>query len=64
MVHQDWIERKIIQFERDQVQCSWTDVREQQLQYLYEVYRTGMFATETHEQINSRLIEIFHGSNE
>ena len=63
MVHQDWIEGKILQLERDRLQSSWTEIRKQQLRYLYEIYRTGQFATATQDHINSRLIQIFHGSD-
>ena len=64
MVHEDWIESKILQFERDRTTHTWTEIREQQLRYLYEMYRTGRFATATPDQINSRLIEIFHGTDD
>jgi len=62
MVHQDWIEGKILQLERDRAQSLWTEIREQQLRYLYEIYRTGKFTTATHDQINAHLIKIFHGT--
>jgi hypothetical protein len=43
MVNHNWIETKLIQFERAKNRDTWTQQKEKQLKYLLELYHTGKF---------------------
>jgi hypothetical protein len=61
MVNKEWMEEKIIRLEHDLTDLYWSDVREKQLNYLINLHRTGDFTSYSIDQINERLITIFHG---
>ena len=43
MVNHNWIETKLIQLERAKSSSTWNKQKEQQLNYLLELYHTGKF---------------------
>lgn len=55
MVKQNWIESKISQLEADRLEDNWSKKREEQLQYLLRLYRTGEYNTYSVKQINEIL---------
>ena len=61
MVNEDWMEKKIIEFERNRSEGQWTDIREQQLNYLMRLYKSGSFAEKSQKNITEKLLSIFHG---
>lgn len=61
MVDHEWIEQKLIQLENDRCQNEWNEIREQQLIYLRNLYKTGEFIRYSAEVIDKQLVLIFHG---
>jgi hypothetical protein len=60
MVKTEWIENKIIKLENDRNNNYWTDIRENQLQYLINIFKTGNYIKYSEEEIDYKLINIFN----
>jgi hypothetical protein len=60
MVKTEWIENKIIKLENDRNNNYWTDIRENQLQYLINIFKTGNYIDYSEEEIDFKLIHIFN----
>ena len=43
MVHHEWIENKIIHYERNKQGSKWSHKSELQFRYLLKIYHTGKF---------------------
>jgi hypothetical protein len=61
MVEKEWIKQKMIQLEQDRCNNQWTEIRENQLHFLQDLYKNGNFSIWTPEKITQQLILIFHG---
>jgi hypothetical protein len=60
MVKSEWMENKILKLENDRNNNYWTEVRENQLQFLIDVYKTGSYEKYSEEDINNKLVIIFN----
>jgi hypothetical protein len=62
MVKAEWIENKIIKLENDRNNNYWTEIRENQLQFLFDIFKTGIYGDYSEEEINDELIYIYNYS--
>ena len=53
MVNHNWIETKLIQLERMRSSSNWDKCKEEQLNYLLELYHTGRF----YQMSTSRIVQ-------
>jgi hypothetical protein len=60
MVNEEWIENKIIRLENDRNNELWTDIREDQLKFLFSIYKTGNYVNYSEQDINDKLILIYN----
>jgi hypothetical protein len=62
MVKAEWIENKIIKLENDRNNNYWTEIRENQLQFLFDIFKTGVYRDYAEEEINDKLVFIYNYS--
>jgi hypothetical protein len=62
MVKLEWMENKIVKLENDRNNGFWTDIRENQLQFLFKIYKTGNYIILSEDEINNKLIQIYNYS--
>jgi hypothetical protein len=60
MVNSEWIENKILILENNRSKKLWTDIREKQLQFLFNVYKTGNYENYSEKEINDKLVIIYN----
>jgi hypothetical protein len=60
MVKAEWIENKIMELENDRNNNFWTDIREKQLQLLFNIYKTGIYEKYSEKEIKDKLVIIFN----
>ena len=56
MVQQNWIETKIMEYERDQQNKIWSNEKEKEFQFLLELYHTGRYLAMNKKQIQEEII--------
>jgi hypothetical protein len=62
MVKSEWMEDKILKLENDRSNTFWSEIRENQLNFLFSIYKTGNYEKYTEKEINDRLIILFNYS--
>jgi hypothetical protein len=62
MVKAEWMENKIVKLENDRNNSFWSDIRENQLQFLFNIYKTGNYICLSEDDINNKLIQIYNCS--
>jgi hypothetical protein len=62
MVKAEWMEDKILKLENDRNNNYWSEIRENQLNFLFSIYKTGNYEKLTEKEIDDRLIILFNYS--
>jgi hypothetical protein len=62
MVKAEWMEDKILKLENDKNNNFWSEIRENQLNFLFNIYRTGNYVKYSEKDINDKLVILFNYS--
>jgi hypothetical protein len=62
MVKAEWIEDKILKLENDRNNSFWSVIRENQLNFLFNIYRTGNYEKYSKKEINDKLVILYNYS--
>jgi len=62
MVNHNWIETKLIQYERAKNSSAWNRQKERQLKYLLNLYHTGRFYALSMQNIAHNLKQLTRSS--
>lgn len=62
MVNHNWIETKLIQYERAKSSSAWNRQKERQLKYLLNLYHTGRFYKLSMQNIAHNLKQLTRSS--